>query len=83
MIMSWTAVRSALSDPRWDFRTVRGIARDTGLPEGLVRQLLDEHRSEVRQTVSRDRQPVYTVKSRPRKMREVVADLHLFASKSM
>ena len=81
--MSWTAVRSALSDPRWDFRTVRGITRDTGLSEGRVRQLLDEHRSEVRQTVSRDRQPVYTLKSRPRKMREVVADLHLFASKSM
>lgn len=81
--MSWTAVRSALSDPRWDFRTVRGIVKDTGLSEGLVRQLLDEHRSEVRQTVSRDRRRVYTLNSRPRKIREVVADLRLFASKSL
>ena len=83
MIMSWTAVRSALSDPQWDFRTVRGIAKDTGLSEDAVRRLLDEHRSEVRQTVSRDRQPVYTLRCRPMKMREFVADLRLYASKSL
>ena len=81
--MNWTAVRSALSDPRWDFRTVRGIVKDTGLSEGLVRQLLDEHRSEVRQTVSRDRRRVYTLNSRPRKIREVVPDLRQFTSKSL
>ena len=81
--MSWAAVHSALSNPQWDFRTVSGIARDTGLPADRVRQLLEAHRSEIRQTISRDKRPVYTLKSRPMKMREVVADLRLYASKSL
>ena len=81
--MSWAAVRSALSNPQWDFRTVSGIARDTGLPPERVHHLLEAHRTEIRQTISRDRRPVYTLKSRPMKMREVVADLHLYASKTL
>ena len=27
----WTKVHAALADPKWDFRTVGGIARETGL----------------------------------------------------
>lgn len=82
-VMNWDAVRSALSDERWDFRTVQGIIRDTGLSESAVRNALEVHRSEIRQTISRDRRPVFRLKSRPMKMREIVADLQLFASKNL
>lgn len=75
----WRRVRKALEDPRWDFRTVEGIARDAGLDPARVKRLLDRHRSETRQTVSRDRKIIYTLKSRPMKMREVIADLQMFA----
>ena len=81
--MSWSAVHAALSDPRWDFRTIPGIASETGMSHNEVREQLEAHRSEIRQTISRDRQPVYTIRSRPMKMREVVADLRLYASKSL
>ena len=75
----WHRVRKALDDPKWDFRTVAGIARETGLDPERVKRLLDRHRSEIRQTLSRDRKMIYTLKSRPRKLREVIADLQMFA----
>ena len=75
----WSRVREALDDPKWDFRTVAGIARDTGLDPKRVKRLLDRHRSEVRQTLSRDRKKIYTLRSRPRKLREVIAELQMFA----
>lgn len=75
----WERVRDALDDPHWDFRTVRGISRQTGLDGDRVKQLLDTHRSEVRQTLSRRREPIYTLSSRPAKMREIISDVQTFA----
>jgi hypothetical protein len=75
----WHRVREALDDPRWDFRTVAGIARDTGLDPERVKCLLDRHRPEIRQTLSQDRKKIFTLKSRPMKVREVIADLLMFA----
>ena len=79
IVSEWRRVRKALEDPRWDFRTVDGIARDAALDPERVKRLLDRHRSEFRQTISRDRKMIYTLKSRPIKMREVIADLQMFA----
>lgn len=79
----WTKVHAALKDPRWDFRTVEGIAKETALEPDLVKRVLETHHSEVRQTVSRERQKIYTLKSRPKKMREVIADIQTFASNSL
>lgn len=45
--------------------------------------LIEEHRSEVRQTMSREREAFYTLASRPRKIREIMADLQRFASNSL
>ena len=81
-LMNWPAVRAALANPQWDFRTIAGIVKETGLSEYEVCRELEEHRPEIRQTLSRDRQPLFTLKSRPRKLRETLADLRLFASKS-
>lgn len=78
----WSRVHSALDDPKWDFRTVEGIVRDTGLEPERVKRLLDRHRSEIRQRMSRDRRIIYTLKSRPMKMRDIIDDLQVYASKS-
>lgn len=40
-------VISALEDDRWDWRTLVGVARDTGLPEAEVRKIIDESRDVV------------------------------------
>ena len=78
----WSRVHTALEDPEWDFRTVTGIVKDTGLDRECVERVLDTHRPEIRQTLSRDGQIIYTLRSRPKKMREIFADIRLFASKS-
>ena len=79
----WPIVRKALDDRRWDFRTVEGIARQTGLRPECVKEELKHHQNQIRQTLARDGRPVYTLKSRPRKWREIVAELHTFATGSV
>ena len=83
-IDAWPRVQEALADPRWDFRTVEGISRETGLNRSDIVELLEEHRPEVRRTVSRDRngRALYTTKSWPVGPREVIADLQAFAAKT-
>ena len=79
----WIKIHEALGDSRWDFRTIGGISRQTGLDRDRVRQLLDQHRSEVRRTLSRNDDAIYTLRSRPIKIREVIADIQRFASNSL
>lgn len=77
---AWSKIRAALEDPRWDFRTVDGIAREAQLNPKLVRQLLESNRSEIRQTIARDLRVLYTLKSRRPTLREFLADIQMFAS---
>ena len=77
----WAKVQAALANPAWDFRTVDGITRDTSLPRERVERVLRRNRSMVRRAVSRDRRAVYTLKSRPKKLREFFADVLTFASR--
>ena len=81
---TWGKIRAALEDARWDFRTIEGISRDTGLDIACVSEHLEQHRSEVRRAISRDGKgrELYTTKPWPVGVREVVADIHAFASKS-
>ena len=75
----WFKVRAALDDREWDFRTADSIAGETGLaPEAVVR-LLREHRSELRQLLLRDGRVGYTLKSRPKTLREIFAEMQMFA----
>lgn len=76
----WMKVQAALEKTEWDFRTVEGIARDTQLEPGHIEGLLRSNRSKVRQTLSRDRRVIYTLKSRPKKLREIFADIQAFLS---
>ncbi len=78
----WARVLSALRRPEWDFRTADGVAKDTGLDPKRVKEVIAGHRSEVRQTISRDGKIVYAHKSKPVKLREVIAQMQRFASKA-
>ena len=75
----WFKVQAALDDREWDFRTVDGIAGETGLAADAVVRLLGEHRSELRQILLRDGRIGYTLKSRPKTLREVFAEIQMFA----
>ncbi len=75
----WFKVQAALDDREWDFRTVDGIAGETGLAPDAVVRLLGEHRSELRQILLRDGRIGYTLKSRPKTLREVFAEIQMFA----
>lgn len=79
---AWERVLEALKNPEWDFRTVKGIAEETGLEQEYVAHLLDEHLSETRRAVSRKWGTLYTLKSRPMRLRDYIADIQMFASKS-
>ena len=78
----WMKVHDELNDTQWDFRTIEAIVRQTGLDPERVRRLLGEHRSEIRQVIARNHEIIYTLRSRPVKVREVIADLQTFASSS-
>ncbi len=61
----WSKVYWAL-DRKWKVgRSVTGIAEDTGLASKRVTELLDEHRSEIREFKARDEWTGYALKSRP------------------
>ena len=78
----WDKVRSALLNPTWDFRTVDGIAKEAGLDRKRVARLIDQHRSEVRQAISKDGKIVYTHGSRPVRLREFISKLQRIVAKS-
>lgn len=79
----WSLVRDALSDEDWDFRTLRGISRDTGLSEVEVANLLLEHEQDVRQRFAWAdwRTSMYTLKSRPRRWGEIFSDVLFYLSR--
>ena len=61
----WSKVYWAL-DRRWkDGRSVKGIVEDTGLASKRITELLDEHRSEIREFKAKDEWTGYALKSRP------------------
>ena len=74
----------ALADPNWDFRTIDGLAQSTGLPEGLIKQILSNYRPFVRQSPVLDRRSreLYTLSSRGSTFRELLSTARAFISKS-
>jgi hypothetical protein len=69
-------VLAALADARFHFRTVPAIAAETGIPEVSVRSILAAHTEEVRKLPLRDGNGnfLYTLRSRPRTAREILAE---------
>lgn len=69
-------VLAALADARFHFRTIPAIAAETGIPEGFVRSILEAHADDVRKLPLRDGNGyfLYTLRSRPRTAREILAE---------
>ena len=78
-------VVAALNSPNWDFRTVDGIARDTGLSEDVVRRVLEELGGDVRGPVVPDPagREMYTLASRPPSRREKWLRLRALLTRSL
>ncbi len=78
-------VYKALSDEKWDFRTVDGICKETGLPPldvtGALKKL--ENLGFARKSLVSDRNgnEIYTLGRKPRSRSERFAELRMFTSK--
>ena len=80
---AWEKILGALNNPKWDFRTVEGIAKETSLSPEVIQKQLDEHESEVRSFLWKGKQrTVYRSRSRGRTLREIVSHMQTFASQS-
>jgi len=78
-------VFEALSDPRWDFRTVEGIGKATNLNATQVLSVLSKHPDLVRESSIPDRygNRLYTLRSRPVRSQEKLALARAFVIKSL
>ena len=77
---AWARILPTLEDKRWDFRTVAGIAHETGIDAGIVQHLLEQHEEDVRKSPDwgNPGQFLYTRKSRRMTIREILADMQFF-----
>lgn len=60
-------VLNALDDPRWDWRTLDGLKKTTGLAAPLILEVLLAHPSEVEFAVSEQHGLLFTLKGRKRR----------------
>ena len=79
----WPVVLNALQDTAYDYRSAAAIAKETGLSEEVVEYLLSAHRSELRRRGDLSGRRYYALRSRPVKLREILADIKIYASKSL
>jgi len=77
-------VFEALSDPEWDFRTVDGVSRATGLQEGEVTAVLEKYPDLIRKSPVPDAKgrELYTLRSRGIAAQELLAQARMIISKS-
>jgi hypothetical protein len=77
-------VFEALSDPQWDFRTIDGISKATGLAPDYVKVVLDKYPDLVRKSLVRDNdgRELFTLASRPPRAQEILSQLTTFITKS-
>lgn len=77
-------VLDALADGKWDFRTIDGITKETGLSVAQVKQVLDSYPKFVRRSPVRDRsgRALYTLRARGMKGPERMALIRLLITKT-
>jgi len=78
-------VFEALSDPEWDFRTVAGLSKATGLPDDEVEAVLREYSDLIRKSPVRDAngRELYALRSRSMTVGELLAQARTIISKSV
>lgn len=79
------AIFEALADPAWDFRTVTGVATQTGIAENEVKKVLEKYPDMIRRSVVTDARgdELYTLRSRPITGQERLAQARAIISKSI
>ncbi|MBM3509205.1 MAG: hypothetical protein FJX61_03575 [Alphaproteobacteria bacterium] len=77
-------VFKALHNPKWDLRTIPGLAKETGLSEESVRKVLAEKRELVRVSDVPDKtgQDLYAPKEKPVSFREFLSKMRIFIAKT-
>jgi len=77
-------VFQALSDPAWDFRTVDGISKSTGISKSEVSRILQKYPELVRKSPVPDHEgrDLYALRSRSVSAREIIAEIRSFVTKS-
>jgi len=78
-------VFEALADPKWDFRTVDGIRKASGLPDDEIRSILNKYKGKlVRKSDIPDPhgREIYTLNTEKAETQELLAKLRTFISKS-
>jgi hypothetical protein len=80
----WAIVRRELSKREWDFRTIDGLSKATGLSSDRVADLIDRHAGEVRISNLPDKngRPLYTLAERPMKFQEILANTVAFITRT-
>jgi hypothetical protein len=78
-------VFEALSNPKWDFRTIEGIRKSTNLSEAQVVSVLHKYPNLVRKSAVPDKygNTLYTLKSKPVGTQEKLALARAFVIKSI
>ena len=78
-------VFEALADPAWDFRTLAGISKSSGLSEPEVKVILDKYGVLIRKSTlpATDGRELYTLRSRKISVQERLAEARMFISKSV
>src|SRR5687768_7543107 len=69
------AVIQALANPEWDFRTIDGIAKETGMTPEQVAEVIKEYPQHIRKSLAKGRESrdLYTLRSKPRLLTEKLA----------
>ena len=77
-------VFAALADPQWDFRTVEGLSKATGLSASEIHSTLEKYPDLVRKSLVRDEhgRDLFTLATRPAGPQELVSQFRSFVTKS-
>jgi hypothetical protein len=79
-------VFEALADPKWDFRTIDGIRKASGLPDHEILSILNKYegqlvrKSDIPEAKGRE---IYTLQTDKAETQELLAKLRSFISKSV
>jgi len=57
-------VLRALQNPKWDFRSIEGLCKETRLNESQMRGILYSHRDNIAYVPGRDGRELFTLKER-------------------
>ena len=76
-------VLQALAEEQWDFRTIDGVSKETGLDPEQIKRILQSYPELVRRSLVRDKRgrSLYTLRGREMKSQEKKAFLRLLFTK--